>query len=283
MATDWTLQFNGITLGGATNPYQISAITGLHENPEIRSSDVARARTHGQFAGIDYLGGRDIAAAIEVRSPHPSNNIWQAFSQALVAGQTAEGLLVIQVPGLAAGATVQVNARVRRLALPMDRSYSLGVGMANVEWHCTDPRIYDNSLTSLSITQATGSGSGLTLPITFPITFGSGTSGGQATATNAGEFAAPWTATINGPVVNPRIENITAGLTLSFVGSLASGESLVVSSVDRSVLLNGTASRYSWLTSTSQWFDLAPGDSAIRFAGTSGSGSMTFNFRSVWI
>lgn len=282
MATDWTVEFNGITIGGATNPYQVASIVGLHETPDIRTSDVNRARTHGQFAGVDYLGGRNITAVVEVRSPHPSNNIWQAFSQALVAGQSAELPLVVQVPGLASGGTVQVNARVRRLALPMDRSYSLGAGNAAVEWHCTDPRIYSSTLTTLSTSQAVSSG-GLVFPAVAPLAFAGSASGGQVVATNSGEFDAPWTATITGPVNDPRIENVTTGKVVGFTGVLNAGETLTISSLDRTVLLNGTASRYSWLNPSSSWFDLPAGDSTIRFAGTSGTGTMDLNFRSVWI
>jgi hypothetical protein len=88
--------------------------------------------------------------------------------------------------------------------------------------------------------------------------------------------------TINGPVVNPRIENVATGQVISFTGEVGASSALVISSLERTVLLDG-ASRYSWLTAGSQWFDLAPGPNTFRFAGTSGSGSATLDFRSTWI
>lgn len=280
--SDWTLTWNGLSVGGAANPYQLVELVGLHENPDVRTADQDRSRTHGQWASPDLLGGRTIQATIDVAATHPNESVWQAFSQAFVMGQATESALTLQIPGVARGTSIQANARVRRLALPVDRSYSLGLATAVVEFHCTDPRIYSSSLTSLSTTQAV-SGGGLTFPAVAPLAFAGVASGGLVTATNAGEFGAPWTATISGPVTDPRIENVSTGQTVAFVGTVASGQTLVVSSLNRTVLLNGTTSRYSWLVGSSQWFDLAAGDNTIRFAGTSGTGSMTFNFRSVWI
>lgn len=278
---DWELTWNGATVGGAGNAYELVEIVGLHENPDIRTGDQDRSRSHGQWSNVDYLGGRAIQATIDIHGVHPSS-VWQSFSQAFVMGQAAEQALEFQIPGVAAGVTARVNAKVRRLSLPADRSYSLGMATANVEWHCTDPRIYSSTLTTLTTSQAVSSG-GLVFPAVAPLAFAGSASGGQVTATNAGEFPAPWTATISGPVTDPRIENVTTGQTVAFTGTVDTGQTLVVSSLDRTVLLNGTASRYSWLVGTSQWFDLAAGDNTVRFAGTSGTGSMSLAFRSVWI
>lgn len=278
--SNWEITFNGLTMG--TRPYGLQRLIGFHESPEVRNNDQNRARTHGQWLSEDFLGGRTIQASIVVTSKHPSSSIWQALSQALVAGQADESTLSATIPGVAYGDTIQVSARVRKLSLPIDIDYTIGIGRAEVEWHCTDPRIYSSTLTSLSVNQATSSG-GLLMPAAAPLAFSGTASGGQVVATNAGEFNAPWTAVINGPVTTPRIENVTTGSVLTFNGSLATGETLTISSLNRTVLLNGTASRYSWLSAGSSWFDLPAGDSTIRFAGVSGSGSMTLSFRSVWI
>jgi hypothetical protein len=279
--SDWQLTFNGLTMG--PDPYWLEQVTGFHDAPDVRSTDQERARNHGQFASVDYLGGRTIQAVIEVTAPHPANDTWQALSQALVAGQATETTLTATLPGVARGVTVQVGARVRRLALPVDQTYSLGVGRANVEWHCTDPRIYAATETQLTISQATVAGTGLTFPATFPLSFGGAVTGGTVVATNSGEFPAPWTMTITGPITNPRVENITTGQTLTFDATLAAGETLVLSSLDKQILLGGTASRYSWLRFGSAWFDLVAGDNTIRLAGTAGSGTAALSFRSVWI
>lgn len=283
MPTDWTLTFGAITIGGAGSPYQLARLTGFHESPEVRTADQIRARAHGLFAGTDFLGGRSIMAEVEVVAQHPNETIWQAFSAALVPGAGDETTLGVQFPGLASGTAVQVGARVRKLSLPIDRAYLNGHGSALVEWYATDPRVYSQTLNTATANQATVAGTGVTFPVTFPLSFGGAVSGGQLMATNAGEFTAPWVATISGPIDNPILENITTGQTLAFTGSLIAGETLVVDSLARSVLLNGTASRYSWLVVGSQWFGVQPGANAIRLAGTAGSGSVSFSYRSAWI
>jgi hypothetical protein len=278
---DWQMTYNGLTFGAST-VYGIQSMSGLHDLPEVRTSDRARARTHGQFQGSDYLGGRDIDVSVTITSKHPSNAIWQAFSQALVAGQVDELPLTIQVPGVGLGGEIQVGARVRKLSLPISMDYYKGVGRANVQFHCTDPRMYSSTLQSVNFTQATTSG-GLSFNATFNLSFGGAATGGTATCTNGGEFPSPWEATITGPIVDPRIENVNTGQIIYFIGTLAAGETLVVGTQDRTVLLNGTASRYSWIKQGTQWFDLAPGDNTMRLAGASGTGTMAVNFRSAWI
>jgi hypothetical protein len=278
--SDWQITFNGLTLGEA--PYGLTNLTGFADSPEVRSSDQMRARAHGQWMSVDYLGGRNIGASVIVTSQHPSSAAWQAFSQALVAGQATESTLSATMPGVAYGVPVQVGARVRKLSLPLNIDYALGVGRAEIEWHCSDPRIYAATASSVTASMATASGAGASFPLTFPLTFGGATTGGLLPATNDGEFEAPWTMTINGPVVNPRIENVATGQVISFTGEVGASSALVISSLERTVLLDG-ASRYSWLTAGSQWFDLAPGPNTFRFAGTSGSGSATLDFRSTWI
>lgn len=283
MPSDWTFTYNGLTVGGAGSPYQIMQLTGLHDSPEVRTADQTRARDHGLFAGTDLLGGRSLMAQIEVVGAHPNETIWSDFSRALVPGQNGELPLVFQIPGLAGGVAVEIGARVRRLSLPIDRPYLFGHGSSVVEFWATDPRIYSQASTTQTVTQAVPSGTGLTFPITFPLSFGGAVVGGQFVATNAGEFAAPWTATIAGPITNPTLENVTTGQTLAFTGSVGSSETLVVSSLDRAVLLNGSASRYSWLVVGSAWWQLAPGANTVRLAGTSGSGSVSFTYRSAWV
>jgi len=278
--SDWDLVFNGLTMG--QKPYGLENLVGFHEAPDLRASDAVRSRSHGEFAGTDLLGGRTISASIIVTATHPNSAIWQALSQALVVGQSAETTLTATLPGVASGVTVQVSARVRRLSLPINMEYTLGLGRAEVEWRCTDPRIYDANETVVGIVQATSSG-GLLFNATFDLDFGGDAVGGVGSATNTGEFGAPWTAVITGPITNPRIENVTTGTLLSFAGTLSATDTLTVSSFDKSIILNSAASRYSWLVTGSRWFDLAPGLNQVRLAGASGSGSMTLTFRSAWI
>ena len=278
---DWQGTFNGLTFGAGTS-YRVTAATGLHDTPDVRTSDVDQARGHGQFAGTDLLGGRSVQFEFTIIAPSMNSAIIQAFSHAMVTGNE-ESELVLLIPGLAESRTVQTNARVRRLAMPIDTDYRAGASRARVEWWCTDPRIYDVDLTTVSTAVADTAGTGEEWPWEWPIDWGGEVSGGAVTATNDGEFPTPWVATLTGPLTSPRITNATSDETIRIDGTLESGETLVIDSADRSILLNGTTQRYRWLRSQSQWFDLAPGDNTIRFAATAGTGSLQLEFRSAWI
>ena len=278
--SNYVMTWNGITIGSTSSVYRLYNITGIHDTPDVRTSDQNRARAHGQYAGADLLGGRSVQATLYVHSTDPT--VWSDFSDAVAAGNDTEDSLTISTPFLASGRTLQLGARCRKVALPVDIDYQYGLGKASVEWWATDPRLYDTTQTVVSTQIATATGTGLEFDATFDLSFGGGSPTGVVSATNAGNFATPWTVTFTGPVTAPRIENITTGETLRFSGTVPTGSQLVISSHDRTVALDG-ASRYSWIDSLSRWFDLAPGPNQLRLAASSGTGSATLRYRSAWI
>ena len=96
---------------------------------------------------------------------------------------------------------------------------------------------------------------GLTFDLTFDLTFSASSGGDTVTVTNDGNVPTPAVFTIDGPVSNPTIENTTLGKELSFDIVLGASDQLVVDTAARTVVLNGTASRYNTLTPDSEWFE----------------------------
>jgi hypothetical protein len=178
-----------------------------------------------------------------------------------------------------------INCRPRNVAVPRKMPYH---GVFNVEalveLVATDPRIYSATQSTATTGLATSSG-GMMFPATFPLSFGSVGSGGIVTVTNAGQFATDAIFTINGPVVNPIIENVTAGAMLTLGITLASGDSLVLNTANKSIVLNGTASRTSTLLVGSAWFSLAPGATQLRYRnnGAFTASQLGVAFRSAWL
>ena len=72
---------------------------------------------------------------------------------------------------------------------------------------------------------------------------------------------------------------------MSFSLTLVGGDSLVIDTDKRSIILNGTASRRSSLLSGSQFFELAPGSSTIRFRnnGAFDAGTLSIAFRDAYL
>lgn len=258
---DYEIEFNGQQIGGASNISVVSFTP--FENPEMRVSDFARPLDDGLFPGNDYYGGKSFILEMEVDSG------WTGVRAALAAFQTSDEMpIVFQLPTIG---KLQINCRVRRRSsLPIDIGYVVGSSTTvSVEFFATDPRVY--SLTKhTSVATLAASTAGLTFDATPNFVFGGATSS-TVVVDNAGTYATHPLIVITGAIDNPVLENVTSGKLLQFAGSLASGDTLSVDFLNRTVILNGTASRYSWVVDSSAWWDLAPGNNSIRLGGSAGS------------
>lgn len=148
-----------------------------------------------------------------------------------------------------------------------------------------DPLRYAVDPTTGATTLPPDSQGGVTFPLTFPWTFGTpGVNTDTAMyLTNAGNTDVLPVLTINGPVVNPSVQNVTTNRITALGISLVASESLVLDFTAKTVLLNGTANRRRSLLPTSTWWPLVPGINEIRFraaAYTTATASITY--RSGW-
>ena len=281
---DFQMEYRGLLLGA--DPYIVRPpVEGLGDLPDLRTSDRTRLRRHGMLPGDDFAAGRTITVDVPIIAAG------SAFAAAVDAFAAAFGLteaggqlapLVFQVPGIAGGGVRRMLARVRKRALPVGPAWAANGAIASVMLDCPDPRIYDNAEQSVA-TSLAATPTGHTWNNTWPLSWGTAGVSGSISADNAGDFPTPPAFRIDGPVTNPSVENITDGLTLGFTITLGSGEFLEVDSDARTVLLGGTASRYSTLT-TAQWFDLQPGVTELKFRGTTtGAPQLTATWRSAWL
>lgn len=282
MAGTAQMTYKGLLLSTVANGLGLVEIEGVYDTPDIRTADMDRARSHGQWAGVDLLGGRAITATVQIARPHPDEGSWAAL-QAALRPTGDESPLVIELSGFANGYSVQTDARIRRVSIPVDADrYQFGYPQATVEWWATDPRFYNTAETTETVDIAAPGGNGLTFDATFDLEFGGAIPSGIINVTNDGNFETPWVVEFSGLVNDVRIESVTTGKTLYFDGTVLDGQTLRIDSANRTVTLDG-ASRYSWLIPGSQWFDLAPGANQLRLAANAGSGSGTLTFRSAWI
>lgn len=116
--------------------------------------------------------------------------------------------------------------------------------------------------------------SGLVLPLSLPMSFGSGSPPGTVLITNNGSEPAPPLIRIYGPATGPGILNATSGLGVQFLTTyvLAAGDYVSIDIAGNTVLLNDdpSQSRFSSIdwSQTDLW-SLEPGDNQISFTGTS--------------
>ena len=274
-----SISFNGLDIN--TDPYHIQILDGLLGSPEIRVSDYPRNSQKGMIKGVDKYSGRTVTIQVEITADVLDSEV-AAFATAFAVPKEDDSPLQFTIPGVASGSPARLNVRPRKLALPIEFEYFSGTAYASAELFAADPLIYSEAETSVSINLATGAG-GRTYDRTYDMSYGGIASYGSALLTNLGSAVAPLTIRINGPVTNPTIRNVTTGQSLGFTVALNPGEYLDIDTTARTVLLNGTADRYSYLT-LPQWFGLVPGVNEIRyFADDTVASTANITFRSAWL
>ncbi len=128
------------------------------------------------------------------------------------------------------------------------------------------------------------SGGGITFPITFPITFTSTAIDQTLSVNNSGDVEVWPTVRINGPGVNPEIENETTERIMALDQTLESGdyvdidmEAATITFYDSSA--GETSNIIDLMSDESEFWPLALGDNAIHVSMTSASsGSVIFTY-----
>lgn len=283
ITADWEMELNGLLIGGDT-VYSIVSVDGLLDLPAPIVSDVQRLYQEGQYGGIDYLGGRTITVQIEVFTETGFDDAITALVEATTPGASATGTAtVFQFPGVGGGGKRQITSKVRRRATQINKDYYYEVPIFDVQLHAVDPHIYDNTANS-DTTSLVATTAGLTFDATFDLSFGGVPTEGTMTATNDGTSHTHPVFTIDGPCDTPKVTNETTNEVLQFDIVLGNSDQLVVDEKNRTVVLNGQASRYYTLTSDSAWFTLATGTTQIRYtAATFSSSTITVDWRSSWL
>lgn len=273
--------YNGLTFGENTNIVVVESI-GFDDMPPIRNSDVFKSNSHGAFAGLDLMDERSMTITLALFGSDRTS--YDGLVQQVGAAFSPQ---VSELPLMCGDSGNRlIYCRPRKLVLPRPQT-NHGVFVVNgeVELAATDPRFYDANLTSPTTGLSATSG-GMTFNATFPVGFGSAGVGGTITVTNAGLWPTDWTATIAGPCINPVIDNMTTGQTMQLAITLGVGDSLVLSSFPKTIILNGTASRIYTIQPGSTWWTFPPGATLLRFRNNGAydpSAQLTVSFRSAWL
>lgn len=286
VSADWQIELDtggsAELLTGPGTEYILTRGGGFRSFPGIRSGDVTRSNNDGSFPGTDYLANRDFV--IEWRITGDSAAALEASIEALRAAMRPardEWVMTWQTPGQG---TRRANVRAR--ALNVNQAYQQQAGLfttASCRLTATDPLLVSGTLQSQLVQLETASTSGITLPAALPWVMPAAEAGTVA-ATNGGTYPGHWVGTVTGPVTNPRITHVENGQHLEILLTLAASTDFVVfDSKAMSILLQGTASRYSTLSAASQWFTLAPGTNTIRFSAGSGTGTLLWEWRDTYV
>lgn len=270
-----TIELRDLIMGTGTDYDVLVDGTNWRSIPDLRANRLNRSGRNGIQAGRDLLGGRPFQISVQIAATDMAAALDAEEELAAAWAPSDIDLPIIVTDD---SGTYRMFGRPQMAAPNMDHA-DIGVITSECRFLATDPIRYTDTEASDSTTFPAG-GVGFTFPFTFPLAFGTSGTGGVVSADNTGRKAVPWTATITGPWTNPTITHVGLSRTLTINVTLASGEVLTVDSKTRSILLNGTASRYSSLVQPASWFDLDSGVNEIRFGGASGTGTAGLAWRS---
>jgi len=262
---NYSFAFNGYVFGGGTSVHQILDVQGLEGLPAIRNQDDNRGYFDGMFSGRDFLGGRTITMTVLTvagngNSAQANYNLLQ--SQAL---PQQSGTTPLQFQLSPAGGLQFINARVRGNITQVDPDYTYGYIKSQLTFFCPDPRYYDNTTQTASMTYTLPLGR--SYPRIYPLTYGGGSQTQTAPITNSGTTNTYPLITIYGPVINPVVGSTKTGQYLSFNYTMAQSDVLSINLLNKTILLNGNPAR-NLLIGSSQWFSAAPGANYFYFTGT---------------
>lgn len=257
-------------------------IEGL-EYPPVRQSIYDKPGEHGSNLSNVLYSGRTIIIVGSVFAS--TNTTYEALRRALEGAlRIVKNQFTVPVPLTLYFTTTD------SLALQTDtfiKSFELKVtnvtnGKFRIELFAPDFPLYSQSQSVATLTRA--SGGGAVYPIIYPIIYGAST-GGQALVVNQGDAESYPVITLNGPITNPIIQNVTTGRYLELDMTLNSGDQVVIDMKNKTIVLNGTQSVIGNKNSASQWWWLDPGNNTIRFFTSSGAdtGNVQIAYRDAYI
>ncbi|AGM09049.1 phage distal tail protein [Amycolatopsis keratiniphila] len=251
---------------------------GWASSPAVRLTLTDRPERDGAFDAPSYRSPRVITLEGTAVAP---DRISKERAKDRLAAVLNDGSrlfpLVVTEPHVVRRAMVRLSGESKIL------DKKAGAFEFSVQVTAPDPLRYSAELRVATCPLPSAAG-GLKFPLTFPLDFGTGATGGRLSLENTGTVAAWPTWKIGGPCADPVIINTQTGEELAFQIQLAAGEVLVVDTDARTVLLQGLASRRSVMLPHSRWFPLGRGgiDIAFRAAAYDPATRLTAEWRDAW-
>ena len=270
ITTNYQFQFGGLQFGSGT-PFAVIDIDGLEGLPGLRVQDDNRGFNDGVFSGRDFFDGRSIVMTIHTfaGNGNSAQQNYNLLQNALLPQQ--QGTQALQFLLSTADTAKTINARVRQNRTLVDVDYTLGMIRSQWTFFSPDPRYFDATSTSVSLSPQTFNGRSYSK--TFSYTFGYGSNQVQSYTSNLGRVNSGGVVTITGPVTNPNIGSVTQNKYLTVSTTLASTDTLTMDLTNKTVTLTDSTGAVTnirnLLSNGSSWFDIQPGLNALYFTGTS--------------
>jgi hypothetical protein len=238
--------------------------------PPIRTSTGNNSGRPGGYVSSQFPGMRLITLTGAIFNNDVSTV--EASRKALAAAVSSGSSITVNIT-TDGGALYTLTAYLDDLDMPIQRNKFRAPFKLSLI--APDPVIYDNSVSgSHSANIPLSLGGGLTSPWSWtPLTWAAG--GMPVTVNNTGDVSLYPVITLTNKVTNPTIMNVTTGQFFFLSGFVtAPGDVLVIDMKNRTVLLNG-GSVLPYVTTTSTWWLLLPGNNDIKLTSSDSSDPVT--------
>ena len=264
--------WNNFLFGNGT-VHTLQSLDGLQGLPGIRNQDEDAGYADFSFSGNDFFSGRTITFTLQTFATAGGNS-------AQVNYNLLKAALLPQVSGTTplqfrlSGSNMQrINARIRASITPVDQSYTFGKITSQWTFFCPDPKFYDDTLQTTTITINNSIGRGYNR--TYNKTYGGGTANTAYTTVNNSGWANSYPViTITGPITNPTVGNYTSGQFVSLTGTFTVNDVIVIDLASKLVTKNGLTAR-NLVTGSSTWFNASAGAQQFYLNGTGTTTSIT--------
>ena len=255
--------YKNFTLNDTPRIYHLTSIDGF-DSPALREARENRPAMDGQIDYANLLGERLLTLKGRILAGNVSER--DSYRQPFINAFKIDGVydwLKWQVTGEVAK---QVYCKVFNLKINDRYDVDPFIRDFIINLIAVDPRIYSQEELTKTVYIPSVEG-GRTYPKTYPKTYGVVQTGGKITCTNGGNYTVLPVIKMYGPLSNPKIRNNDdeqKEILINIV--VADGDYLELDFEEKTVMLNGTTSRYNYLASSpDQWWKLKPGNNEIEF------------------
>lgn len=288
-----TFEYNSLTLNDQSNEwlsgvrdnidwaYVLTNISGL-DDPAFRDSRQNRASMDGQIDYGHFLSERLITLEGKI--------IAKSESDLVIKRQNLENAFIKD--GSYNWLQYQLSGQVAKQAYC--KVFSKNITETYIEKYirpflvnliAVDPRIYSQTEHTETVHIPTSEG-GFEFPMAFPLAFGVVQIGGKIIITNDGNYPSHPVLKMHGPLNIPKIKNWNDDakeIQINLV--VADGSYLEIDFEDKTIMLSGTASRYHYLDTDSEWWEIKPNSNLLEFRDSGGDtdGYCEITFRHSWI
>lgn len=182
----------------------------------------------------------------------------------------------------AGGRIRQVGCKSLGFKYDWDNGRNIGAVPFQAQLVAEDPTIYSTSLYQATWVPVTGAPTGRGYNRSFNYGYGGAYSGNTQGLVNLGNKSSGLTFVVAGSCTNPRITNDLTGEYIQVNITLGAADTLTIDTRNRTIYLNGTASRRNALAPGSMFFLAQPGTTFVRYLTGSGTATLTATWRDAY-